>query len=251
VTALRIDTFTIFPEVVEAYCAVSVLGRGCENGSLDLRSHDLRLATKDRHRTVDDTPFGGGAGMVLKPEPVFEAVEAVEPPRPLILLGPGGDTFDQTLAAELALSGGFSLLCGRYEGVDERIRSSLVDRELSVGDYVLAGGEVAAMVVIEAVCRLVPGVLGNARSSEDETFTDDLLEYPQWTRPAEFRGQQVPEILRSGDHGKVERWRRCRAVRTMDMQRPDLLSRRGISAEEYRWLEEFDLTVGLGIDPTD
>ena len=250
-TALRIDTFTIFPEVVEAYCAVSVLGRGCENGSLDLRSHDLRLATKDRHRTVDDTPFGGGAGMVLKPEPVFEAVEAVEPPRPLILLGPGGDTFDQTLAAELALSGGFSLLCGRYEGVDERIRSSLVDRELSVGDYVLAGGEVAAMVVIEAVCRLVPGVLGNARSSEDETFTDDLLEYPQWTRPAEFRGQQVPEILRSGDHGKVERWRRCMSIVRTARQRPDLLSRRGISAEEYRWLEEFDLTVGLGIDPTD
>lgn len=250
-TALRIDTFTIFPEVVDAYCAVSVLGRGCENGSLDLRSHDLRLATTDRHRTVDDTPFGGGAGMVLKPEPVFEAVEAVGPPRPLILLGPGGDTFDQNMAAELALTGGFSLLCGRYEGVDERIRSSLVDRELSVGDYVLAGGEVAAMVVIEAVCRLVPGVLGNARSSEDETFADDLLEYPQWTRPAEFRGQQVPEILRSGDHGKIERWRRCMSIVRTSRQRPDLLARRGISDDEYGWLEEFDLISELGIDPTD
>ena len=181
---MRIDVFTIFPEAVDAMTTLSVLGRGQDTGLLDLRVHDLRMTATDVHKTVDDKPFGGGAGMVLKPEPVFEAVEAVDPHKPLILLDPGGQRFDQKKAAELADMDGFSLLCGRYEGVDERIRDSLVDEELSIGDFVLAGGEFAAMVVIESVARLVPGVLGNDFSTTEESFGGDLLEYPQWTRAA-------------------------------------------------------------------
>ena len=181
--------------------------------------------------------------MVLKPEPVFEAVEAVDPPRPLILLDPGGARFDQKKAAELADMDGFSLLCGRYEGVDERIRDSLVDEELSIGDFVLAGGEFAAMVVIESVARLVPGVLGNDFSTTEESFGGDLLEYPQWTRPAEFRALTVPEILVSGDHGRVERWRFAMAIVRTAERRPDLLQRRGVSQEELSLLAEFDISI--------
>ena len=206
---LRIDVFTIFPEMVDQFGTVGLLGRARRDGLLRVDSHDLRQETSDPHRTVDDAPFGGGAGMVLMAEPVFAAVERVDPPRPLLLLSPGGRRFDQSMAAELAESDGFSLLCGRYEGVDDRIRSHLVDGELSVGDVVLAGGEVAAMLVIEAVSRLIPGVLGNQASIEDESFADGLLEYPQYTRPASFRGWDVPEVLRSGDHARVARWRRA------------------------------------------
>ena len=199
---MRIDVFTIFPAMVEGFAGQSLLGKAQESGVLDLRVHDLRVATTDPHRSVDDAPFGGGAGMVLMAEPVFAAVERAEPPRPLLYLGPAGRRLDQAWARELAGADGFSLLCGRYEGVDERVREHLVDGELSIGDYVLGGGEVAAMVVLEAVGRLVPGVMGNDASADDESFSDGLLEYPHYTRPAELRGWEVPEVLRSGDHAQ-------------------------------------------------
>ncbi|MCH2424319.1 MAG: tRNA (guanosine(37)-N1)-methyltransferase TrmD [Actinomycetota bacterium] len=237
---LRVDVFTIFPGMVEAYAGESILGRAGVAGHLDVRAHDLRLATEDVHRTIDDSPFGGGAGMVMMPEPVFAAVEAVDPPRPLILLGPGGRRFDQSVAAELAALDGFSLLCGRYEGVDERIRTGLCDDEVSLGDFVLAGGELAALAIMEAVARLRPGVLGNEASPDDESFADGLLEYPHYTRPADFRGMEVPEVLRSGDHGRVARWRRAGAlVRTLAL-RPDLIERRGgLTDADQALLEEF------------
>ena len=237
---LRVDVFTIFPGMVEAYAGESILGRAGVAGHLDVRAHDLRLATEDVHRTIDDSPFGGGAGMVMMPEPVFAAVEAVAPPRPLILLGPGGRRFDQSVAAELAALDGFSLLCGRYEGVDERIRTGLCDDEVSLGDFVLAGGELAALAIMEAVARLRPGVLGNEASPDDESFADGLLEYPHYTRPADFRGMEVPEVLRSGDHGRVARWRRAGAlVRTLAL-RPDLIERRGgLTDADQALLEEF------------
>ena len=224
---MRIDVFTIFPDMVEGFADQSLLGRARRGGLLDVRVHDLREHTTDVHRTVDDAPFGGGAGMVLRPEPIFASVEATDPPRPLLLLGPGGRRLDQARARELADSGGFSLLCGRYEGVDDRVRTALCDGELSIGDYVLGGGEVAAMVVLEAVGRLVPGVMGNGESAGDESFSDGLLEYPQWTRPAEFRSMEVPEVLRSGDHERVARWRRARALRRTLADRPDLIDARG------------------------
>ncbi|RUA24637.1 MAG: tRNA (guanosine(37)-N1)-methyltransferase TrmD [Actinobacteria bacterium] len=237
---MRVDVFTLFPEMVDDYMGRSILGRAVAAGHLDIRSHDLRMATDDVHRTVDDSPFGGGAGMVLMPEPVFAAVEAVSPPRPLILLGPGGRKFDQGVVAELAALDGFSLLCGRYEGVDERIRTDLCDDEVSIGDFVLAGGELAALVVIEAVARLHPGVLGNQESTLDESFGFGLLEHPQYTRPAEFRGLHVPEVLRSGDHGRIARWRRASSLaRTLD-RRPDLIERRGgLTDEDQALLDEF------------
>lgn len=224
---MRIDVFTIFPDMVSDFAAQSLLGRAVANGLLDIRVHDLRDHTTDVHRTVDDTPFGGGAGMILRPEPIFASVEAVDPPRPLLLLGPGGRRLDQPLAQELAGTEGFSLLCGRYEGVDDRVRTDLCDGELSIGDYVLGGGEVAAMVVLETVGRLVPGVMGNAASAGEESFSDGLLEYPQFTKPAEFRGMAVPEVLRSGDHGRIARWRRARALQRTIAVRPDLIEARG------------------------
>jgi len=240
---MRIDVFTIFPDLVEGFAGASLLGKARQGGLLDVRVHDLRSEATDPHRSVDDSPFGGGAGMVLMPEPIFGAVEKVDPPRPLFLLGPGGRRFDQATARELAASeSGFSLLCGRYEGVDDRVRQHLVDGELSIGDYVLAGGEVAAMVVLEAVGRLVPGVMGNCTSAEEESFSDGLLEYPQYTRPADFRGWEVPEVLRSGDHGKVARWRRAMAIARTLEHRPDLVEARGgLTDDEVALLE----SVGL------
>jgi tRNA (guanine37-N1)-methyltransferase len=236
---MRIDVLTIFPDMVGGFADQSLLGRARRNGLIDLRVHDLRDATTDNHRTVDDTPFGGGAGMVLMAEPIFATVEAVAPPRPLLLLGPSGRRLDQAYAHELAALDGFSLLCGRYEGVDERVRAHLVDGEISVGDYVLAGGEVAAMVILEAVGRLVPGVMGNDTSADDESFADGLLEYPQYTKPAELRGWSVPEVLRSGDHGKVARWRRAQSLRRTLEQRPDLIDARGgLTPDEERLLDE-------------
>jgi tRNA (guanine37-N1)-methyltransferase len=231
---------TIFPDLVDGFASASLLGRARERGLIDLHLHDLRDATDDPHRTVDDAPFGGGAGMVMMPGPIFDTVERADPPRPLFLLGPGGRRLDQAVARELASLEGFSLLCGRYEGVDARVRDHLVDGELSVGDYVLAGGEVAAMVVLEAVGRLVPGVMGNDASAGDESFADGLLEYPQYTRPAEYRAWPVPEVLRSGDHGRVERWRRAMAlVRTLE-HRPDLVAARGgLSDADRALLAEF------------
>jgi tRNA (guanine37-N1)-methyltransferase len=220
---VRIDVFTIFPEYLEAPLQVSLLGRARAAEVLDVRLHDPRASTADRHHSVDDQPFGGGAGMVMTPEPLFAAVEAVDPPRPLLLLSASGRRFDQAHARELASGGGFSMICGRYEGVDQRVADHLCDGEISVGDFVLAGGEGAALVVIEAVTRLLPGVMGNEESSVEESFTDGRLEYPHYTRPAEFRGWPVPEVLRSGDHARIARWRAAQALRRTLIRRPDLV----------------------------
>ena len=238
---MRIDVFSLFPTVVDDFCSASLLGKARAAGRLDLRTHDPRQHATDLHRTVDDAPFGGGAGMLMRPEPAFAAVEAAGPPRPLLLLGPGGRRFDQAGAAELAALDGFSLFCGRYEGVDHRVREHLVDGELSVGDVVLAGGEVAACLVIEAVARLLPGVLGNDASSVTESFgARGLLEEPQYTRPADFRGWRVPDVLRSGDHGRIERWRHAQALHRTLVARPDLIDARGgLDDAERALLEEF------------
>ena len=239
--ALRIDVFTIFPDLVEGFASQSLLGKARERELLDIRAQDLRSTTVDPHRSVDDAPFGGGAGMVLMPEPLVGCIEAVDPPRPLFVLGPAGRRFDQALARELAAGEGFSLLCGRYEGIDQRVIDHWCDGELSIGDYVLAGGEVAAMVVLEAVGRLVPGVMGNDTSAEEESFSDGLLEYPQYTRPADFRGHEVPEVLRSGDHGRVARWRHAQALVRTAVHRPDLLAGRPLTGDDERILSEFHL----------
>ncbi|MCP3937066.1 MAG: tRNA (guanosine(37)-N1)-methyltransferase TrmD [Actinomycetia bacterium] len=237
---MRIDVFTIFPQMIDEFVVHGVIGKGVEAGVIDVRSHDLRMATTNRHRTVDDAPFGGGAGMVLMPEPVFAAVEQVCPPRPLLALTPGGRPFDHDMAVELAGSGEFSLLCGRYEGIDQRIIDNLCDGEVSIGDVVLAGGEVAAMLMIEAVGRLVPGVLGNESSPLDESFASGLIEYPQFTRPARFRHWEVPDVLRSGDHARVDRWRRASALARTIERRPDLIEARGeLSNEDHKLLAEF------------
>ncbi|MDQ2754193.1 MAG: tRNA (guanosine(37)-N1)-methyltransferase TrmD [Actinomycetota bacterium] len=245
---MRIDVFTLFPNLVAPWLEAGLLGKAGQAGILDMRVHDLRSATTDPRRSVDDSPFGGGAGMVLSPEPLFRAVEAVDPPRPLYLLGPCGQRFDQPWAASLAARNGFSLLCGRYEGVDQRVVDHLVDGELSIGDFVLAGGELAALAVIETVGRLVPGVMGNLASADEESFTAGLLEYPHYTRPAHYRGWDVPEVLRSGDHGRVRRWRHAQALVRTATTRPDLLAARGgLSAADLAVLAEF----GLGLsDPT-
>jgi len=239
---VRIDILTLFPELVDRWLDASLIGKARRAGLLELRVLDLRSGADDPHRSVDDSPFGGGAGMVLAPAPVFSAVERFRPPRPLLLLGPGGRRFDQAWAAELAAGGQVSLLCGRYEGVDQRIADHLVDGELSVGDFVLAGGEVGALAVVEAVCRLVPGVMGNESSAAEESFADGLLEYPHYTRPAEFRGWAVPAVLRSGDHRRVARWRRAQALARTLERRPDLIAARGgISDDDRELLAEFDL----------
>jgi len=236
---VRIDVFSIFPGMVDSFCSESLLGRARANGQVDLRCHDIRAHATDVHRTVDDAPFGGGAGMLMRPEPIFDAVEAARPPRPLILLGPGGERFDQRIARILAAGEGFSLLCGRYEGVDQRVREHLVDHEVSVGDVVLAGGEVAACLIIEAVTRLIPGVMGNAESPVTESFGETgLLEEPQWTRPADFRGWEVPEVLRGGDHARIARWRHAQALWRTLQQRPDLIEARGGLTEAAKALLE-------------
>ena len=258
---MRIDVFTIFPDVVAGYCGASILGRATETGALDVRVHDLRQGADDPRRSVDDSPFGGGAGMVLMAEPLFRCVEAVpDLPRPLYLLAPGGRRFDQDVATELAAlgeapGGGFSLLCGRYEGVDQRVAEHLVDDELSVGDFVLAGGELAALAVVEAVARLRPGVLGNEDSAQDESFSAGLLEYPQYTRPASFRGWEVPEVLRSGDHGAVAAWRRTQALVRTAALRPDLMQRlvraSALSPSDVRALSEHGYDVLSGTEQTE
>jgi tRNA (guanine37-N1)-methyltransferase len=236
---VRIDVFTIFPEYLEGPLGTSLLGRARADGLVDVRLHDPRAHATDRHASVDDTPFGGGAGMVMAPGPLFAAVEAGDAPRPLILLTPAGRRFDQAGARALAAGTGFSLLCGRYEGVDQRVAEHLCDDELAVGDYVLAGGEAAALVVIEAVTRLLPGVVGNAASTEEESFGAGLLEYPQYTRPARFRGWEVPEVLRSGDHERIRRWRRAQALHRTLRRRPDLLRREDLDDGDRRLLDEF------------
>jgi tRNA (guanine37-N1)-methyltransferase len=221
---MRIDVFTIFPAILEAPLRESLLGRAISEGLLDIRVHDLRMWSVDRHRTVDDEAYGGGPGMVMKPEPFFAAVESLDPDRGrVLLLSPAGRRLDQALVRELASEEHLTLLCGRYEGVDERVVEGLPAEEVSIGDYVLAGGEGPALVVIEAVTRLVPGVIGKEESHERDSFTESgLLDHPQYTRPAEFRGMAVPEVLLSGDHGAVERWRRDAALEKTRRNRPDL-----------------------------
>ncbi|CAN5819238.1 tRNA (guanosine(37)-N1)-methyltransferase TrmD [soil metagenome] len=233
--------FSIFPGLVEDFCSVGLLGKGRRAGVFELRCHDPRRHTTDAHRSVDDAPFGGGPGMVLRPEPIFDAVQQHDPPRPLLLLGPAGTRFDQNMANELAVLDGFSLLCGRYEGIDDRVRQHLVDGEVSVGDVVLSGGEVGACLIIETVTRLLEGAMGNASSPLEESFgAEGLLEQPVFTRPASYRGWAVPDELLSGDHARVGRWRHAQALHRTIAARPDLIvARGGLSDDELALLEEF------------
>jgi tRNA (guanine37-N1)-methyltransferase len=212
---LRFDVISIFPQVFEPFAEVGVVGRAVKAGLVDIRAHDLRAFTHDPHRQVDDAPFGGGPGMVLKPEPIFEAVEAVRPENggTVITFEPWGEPFTQKVAGELAQAPGLILICGRYEGTDDRVRAALADRELSAGDFVLSGAEIPALLVIDAVARLLPGVVGDPQSLEQDSFAEDLLGYPQYTRPAEFRGLKVPDVLLSGDHAAIARWRREQSER--------------------------------------
>ena len=218
-----IEVLTLFPEMFPGPLSAGVTGRGLASGLVTLRVHNLRDYTHDRHRQVDDVPYGGGAGMVLKPEPIFEAVRARTGTGPVILLTPQGEVVNQGLVRELASHDDLYLICGRYEGVDERVAAHLVDREISIGDYVLTGGELPAMVLIDAISRFVTGVLGSEESPKDESFDQHLLEYPHYTRPAEFEGHPVPEVLRSGHHAEIERWRRAQAAERTRRRRPDLL----------------------------
>ena len=220
---MRIDVITIFPELVEGPLKASLLGKAIGAGVLDVRVHDLRAHGFGKHRSVDDAPYGGGAGMVMRPEPLFAAVEALEGEPHVVLMSPRGRTLDHEGVVRLAQRPHLAILCGRYEGVDERVSEHLVDEEVSIGDYVLSGGELPALVLIEAVSRHVPGVLGNEGSLGSESHAEGSLEYPQYTRPAEFRGWPVPDVLLSGDHAAVERWRREQAERATRARRPDLL----------------------------
>ena len=228
---MRIDVITIFPGLIEPFRTTSLLGAACRDGIVELVVHDLREFTKDRHRTVDDTPYGGGPGMVMRPEPLIEAIEALAGPKgetrkARVLLGsPQGRRRDQNRVQELAGEQQLVLVCGRYEGVDQRVIEIAVDEEVSIGDYVLAGGELPALVLIEAVTRLVPGVMGNPESAEAESFQTGMLEGPQFTRPAEYRGIEVPAVLRSGDHQAIARWRAEQAHAVTKRRRPDLLGR--------------------------
>ena len=241
---MRIEVISIFPEMIKEFAQHSLLGRALAGGLFDLRVHDLRSVAVDPHRSVDDTPYGGGPGMVLAAPPIFETVEKVEAARPLLLLSPAGRRLDQHLLEELSDCEGFSLLCGRYEGVDERVRTSLIDDEISVGDYVLGGGEVAAMLVLEAVVRLLPGAMGNEESGAGESFRGGLLGHPHYTRPETYRGMSVPDVLRSGDHGRISRWRRAQALSLTMQRRPDLMEARGgLSSQERLLLEEFGLAA--------
>jgi len=211
---MRFDVITIFPEMFGPVFRHGVVGRAAERGVIELHTHDLRDFTHDRHRQVDDVPFGGGPGMVMKPEPVFEAVESVmlNNAGPVILLEPWGERLDQRLAEELAREPGLIIVCGRYEGIDDRVRTGLSSREISIGDYVLSGGEIPAMVLIDAVGRLVPGVVGDPDSLAQDTFGGELAGCPQFTRPAEYRGMRVPEVLLSGDHARIRQWRKQQAA---------------------------------------
>ena len=231
---MRFETLSVFPEVFAPYLDASIMGRAQRAGILDFAAHDLRDWTHDRHRTVDDAPFGGGQGMLMKPAPIFEAVEALsaEGPRPhVVFFSPCGRRYDQSCAEALSHEERVLLVCGRYEGMDERAYQ-LADDVFSLGDYVLTGGELAAMVVIDSVVRLLPGALGDAMSAKDESFSDGLLEYAQYTRPASYRGMDVPEVLLGGDHAKVDAWRRRSAVERTARWRPDLIEGADLTPDE-------------------
>lgn len=227
---MRIDVLTLFPAMFRGPLDDSIIKRARAEGYLDFRVHNLRDYTHDRHKTVDDRPFGGGPGMLLKPEPIFEAVEDLADEKThTVLLSPAGRPLTQRIAHELATHDRLLLVCGSYEGFDERVRSSLADDELSIGDYVLTNGALPAMVVVEVVTRLLPGVLGDDESSKEESFANGMLEYPQYTRPAEFRGMKVPEVLLSGNHAEIRRWRQQQAAARTKSRRPDLMSGEGES----------------------
>ena len=237
---MQFDVFTLFPAVFTPYLEASILQRARERGLIDVRLHDIRAWTTDKHHVTDDTPYGGGGGMVMKPEPVFAAVEDVlgaPPVCPLILLTPQGRTFTQQIATELAQQPRIGLLCGHYEGYDERIRQNLVTDEISIGDYVLTGGELPALILIDALSRLIPGVLGDPTGAVDDSFASGLLEYPHYTRPVEFRGWRVPDVLLSGNHAEINRWRREQALLRTLRRRPDLLDGLDLSEAERRFLK--------------
>jgi len=238
---MRFDVFTLFPGVLEPYLCVSVLERASQRRLIEVHLHNIRDWTTDRHHVTDDEPFGGGGGMVMKPEPIFAAVEGVlgaPPTCPVILLTPQGRLFNQAVAQELSQQARLALLCGRYEGVDERVREHLVTDEISIGDYVLTGGELPALAVIDAVARLIPGVLGDPDGAWDDSHASGLLEYPHYTRPAEFRGWRVPDALVSGDHARVARWRREQALLRTWQRRPDLLDKADLDHADRKFLEQ-------------
>lgn len=242
---MRIDILTLFPGMFKGPFDESIIKRGREDGLLDINLVNIRDFTHDKHKIVDDYPFGGGAGMVMKPEPVFEAVEfclsdantEAKDQQEIILLCPQGEPFSQEIVLELASKKRLIMICGHYEGVDERVRQTLVTKELSIGDYVLTGGELAAMVVVDAVARMIPGVLGHDESAQADSFADGLLEYPQYTRPREFRGLEVPEILLSGNHGKISQWRRQQSLRRTMERRPDLIQYESLDPKDKKLLQ--------------
>jgi len=236
---VHVDILTLFPQMFQGMFEAGIMKRAIEQKLVSVGVHNIRDYTHDKHHTADDYPYGGGAGMVLKPEPIFEAVESIEREAntPIILLSPQGRLFTQKVAQELAQYSQLVLICGRYEGVDERVREHLASDEISIGDYVLSGGELAAMVVIDSVFRLVPGVLGSEASPLDDSHVSGLLEYPQYTRPASYRGWAVPEVLLSGNHAQIDSWRREQAIRRTYKQRPELLEKAELSSEEKRLVE--------------
>jgi tRNA (guanine37-N1)-methyltransferase len=245
--AMRFDVFTIFPEIFQPYLNTSILLRARQRGVVEVHLHNIRDWATDRHQVTDDEPYGGGGGMVMKPEPIFAAVEEVmgSPPQyPLILLSPQGRTLQQSLAQELASYPRMGLLCGRYEGIDERVRQYLVSDEISIGDYVLSGGELPALVIIDAVTRLLPDALGHPQAAQDDSFATGLLEYPHYTRPVKFRQWEVPEILLSGDHARIAHWRREQALRRTWQQRPDLLLTASLDPEDLKFLSDLEAEQG-------
>jgi tRNA (guanine37-N1)-methyltransferase len=241
---MRFDVFTLFPEVFTPYLETSILQRARQGQLVDVRLHNIREWTTDRHHVCDDMPYGGGGGMVMKPEPIFAAVEGVlgvPPSCPVILLSPQGRVFSQAIAHELSQQPHLALLCGRYEGIDERVRQHLVTDEISIGDYVLSGGELPALVLIDAITRLIPGALGDPEGAWDDSHATGLLEYPHYTRPPEFRGWRVPEILLSGDHGRITKWRRQQALLRTRQRRPDLLEKADLSQADRNYLDSLEL----------
>lgn len=238
---MQFEVFTLLPEVFPPYLESSILQRAGQRGLIEVRVHNIRDYTRDKHHTTDDIPYGGGGGMVMKPEPIFDAVESVlsaQPDCPIILLTPQGRVFNQRIAAEFASREKIALICGRYEGVDERIRTHLVTDEISIGDYVLTGGELPALILIDAISRFIPGVLGDPDGASDDSHASGLLEYPHYTRPPEFRGWSVPDVLLSGDHAKVNQWRREQSLRRTLARRPDLLDQANLSAADKILLEQ-------------
>ena len=236
---MRFDIFSLFPEVFASYLNTSILKRAQEAKILEVHTHNIRDWAADRHHTTDDTPYGGGGGMVMKPEPIFSAVESIlgaPPICPVILLSPQGRPFTQKIAFELAEIDHLALLCGRYESVDERIREHLVTDSISVGDYVLTGGELPALILVDAITRLLPGVLGDPDAPHDDSHATGLLEYPHYTRPPEFRGWDIPEMLLSGNHAEIDRWRREESLRRTLIHRPDLLAKTDLSRQDLAFL---------------